>query len=85
MEGRTTREIAQAIEKATEGMNHFVAKIGNAAFVIRGVVWTPVSANDTDHSISADPISSQSDEFRITRKATPEEQKLVDQVKWIRQ
>jgi len=83
MEGRTTKETAAALEKATQGMNQFIAKVGDAEFVITGVRWVPIHGEGPDHSIGAELVSPQSAEYQSTRKATPGEQRLVDQVQWI--
>jgi hypothetical protein len=81
MRGITTKQTALAIEKTTRGMNNFVSKIAGRHFVIDAITWHPINGGE-DQSISATEVSPESEEYKLARKATPEEQALVDQVKW---
>lgn len=81
MEGRTTREIAIKIEAATKEMNQFIAVIGGKEHVINGVTWMPVTGGN-GQCVAAEPISPQHAAYSMTRKATAEEQGLVDQIQW---
>ena len=81
MEGRTTRETAIKIEASIKQQHHFIATVNGRECVIDATTWIPLNGNN-GQSVSANPITPRQIDYFMTRKATPEEQELVDAVEW---
>jgi hypothetical protein len=77
MQGRTSREAAGKLFAA----GAFIAKVGDQEFVITADISVPITGS-AGPNVFANLIMPGSEEYRMSRKATPDLQKLVDDVNW---
>lgn len=82
LHGKTTRENAIKLETAIRDRMHFVAIIEGEPYVITSRTWVPITGSSLGQCVAAEQTSFQSIEYRDTRKATPEEQALIEKVIW---
>jgi hypothetical protein len=81
LKGKATREVVEGIcAAASSGGQPFVAAIGSKSFLISGNHWVE-DGGHFDYYLNAEELTPQHAGY-TNRKATADEQKLVDHVEW---